>query len=109
MEKFSAWLDQIHDEHGEFDYRAIYSAYLRLGSGRTSEGTHASAQRMPDGSFEIRAGRATIVLADDAEREALAAYMVNRYCGDRYPSMEAWENRQHEWYVEDLTNWSSDR
>lgn len=49
-----------------------------------------------------------MVLADDAEREALAAYMVRRYCGDRYPTMRAWEKQQHEWYVEELHNWTSD-
>ncbi|MFF0635248.1 hypothetical protein ACFYTS_22420 [Nocardia sp. NPDC004151] len=28
MEKFDAWLAQIHDDQDEFAYRAIYSAYL---------------------------------------------------------------------------------
>ncbi|MVU77341.1 hypothetical protein GPX89_08785 [Nocardia sp. ET3-3] len=108
MEKFDAWLDQIHDREGRFDYRAIYSAYLDAAGGHESKGGESSARRLDDGGFEIRVGRETIVLADDAEREALAAHMVRRYCGDRYPDMRAWEDQRHSWYVEDLHDWSND-
>ena len=106
MEKFDAWLDQIHDSDDEFAYRAVYSAYLRASVGREGNNVEAEGRR-PDGGFEIRAGRETIVLADDAEREALAAHMVRRYCGDRYPDMQSWEQQQHDWYVDDLNNWTS--
>ncbi|WP_327142822.1 hypothetical protein [Nocardia sp. NBC_01327] len=108
MEKFDAWLRQIHDENDEFAYRAVYSAHLGASGGFESSDVESSCRRRSDEGFEIPAGRATMVLADDAEREALAAYMVRRYCGDRYPTMRAWEKQQHEWYVEELHNWTSD-
>ncbi|MGW4534982.1 hypothetical protein ACWEOI_28950 [Nocardia sp. NPDC004340] len=108
MEKFDAWLDEIRDDSDEFSYRVIYSAYLKASSGFESQGVESSSRRLPDGGYEIRAGRTSIVLADDAEREALAAYMERRYCGDRYPNTRAWESQQHDWYVEDLHNWTSD-
>lgn len=107
MEKFDTWLDQIHDEDDEFAYRALYAAYLSASSGFESKDVESSSARRSDGSFEIYAGRETIVLVDDAEREALAAYMVRRYCGDHYPDMGAWESAQHSGYVDDLHSWTS--
>ncbi|TVT56086.1 hypothetical protein FNH05_08795 [Amycolatopsis rhizosphaerae] len=105
-EKFEAWLDQIHDSDDEFAYRSVYAAYLYASGGRGGNSGEAEGRRRADGGFEIRAGRETIVLADDAERETLAAHMVRRYCGNRYPDMQAWERQQHEWYVADLRDWT---
>ena len=107
MEKFDHWLDQINDAYDEFAYRAIYSAYLDASGGFESRSPESSSRRHPDGSFEIRAGRETIVLADDAEREALAAHMVKRYCGERYSSMRMWEQGRHTSYLDDRDNWTS--
>ncbi|MFD6358201.1 hypothetical protein [Nocardia tengchongensis] len=106
MEKFDAWLAQIHDDQDEFAYRAIYSAYLNAAGGFPFDGVESSCRRLADGGFEITAGRETITLADDAEREALAAHMVNRYCEERYPGMREWEEQQHRWYVDDLRDWA---
>ncbi|QIS16093.1 hypothetical protein [Nocardia arthritidis] len=107
MEKFDAWLNQIHHWEDQFDYRAIYSAYLNAAGGTESESIESTCRRRPDGGYEIYAGRETIALADDIEREALAAHIAHRYCGDRYPDMEAWHWQQHDWYVEDLRAWTS--
>ncbi|MFC9996672.1 hypothetical protein [Nocardia sp. NPDC127526] len=79
MEKLDAWLDQIHED--EFAYSAIYSAYLDASGGSPSESVESSCRRRTDGGFGIRAGGESITLADDAEREALAAHMANRYRG----------------------------
>ena len=107
MHKFDAWLNQIHDTDDEHAYRAVYAAYLYAASGHEGRGPEAEGCRRPDGAFEIRAGREAVVLADDAEREALAAHIVRRYCADRYPDMRAWEEQQHQWYVDDLEDWTS--
>ncbi|GAB2513237.1 hypothetical protein [Nocardia heshunensis] len=99
MEKFDAWLDQIHAWDDEFAYRTIYSVYSAAESGH--DYADSSGRRRADGTYEIYAGQQTIVLADDAEREALAAHIVRRYCGDHYPDMRAWEAQEHAWYIED--------
>lgn len=103
MDKFDAWLDGIGDKADEFAYRYIYAAYLWACHGGADAPYGMVLEALPDGGHVLRYDdELELRLVDDDERVAFAEHLVARYCGDRYPSMAAWEDRQHSWYVEDL-------
>jgi hypothetical protein len=102
VEKFKVWVDWAQDRHGEFAYRHIYSAYLTVSSGFERLARHATLKVLPEGGYVLDADeRGELHLVDDAERAAFVAYLVARFCADRYPDMAAWEAKQHEWFKED--------
>lgn len=108
MEKFDSWLDQIHDFHdarGELAYRAIYSVYRMAVDGDEQSETRAQSSRGPDGNLQIHAGRESITLADDSEREELAQFIARRYCGSEFPDMAAWKRHQDDDWEEDLRDY----
>lgn len=63
------WQRQIHEEEGELAYRAVYSAYRLAVSGDEQTGSSARSRRRSDGVFGIHAGRESITLVNDSERE----------------------------------------
>jgi hypothetical protein len=102
VEKFVAWVDWIRDEHDEFSYRYVYSAFLAASGGFERPVGHATMKVLPDGGYLLRAGgEVELHLAGDGEREAFVAYLVARYCQDKYPDMATWEAQQHAWFKED--------
>jgi hypothetical protein len=65
----------------------------------------------PGGGYRLSTGHEDdpgLVLRDDNERAEFVAYLVERYCNERYPSMEAWEERRHASYGADLHDWVSE-
>ncbi|MET7668167.1 hypothetical protein [Micromonospora luteifusca] len=102
MDEVDQWLDWIHRHRDEFDYRYIYFAYL---AARVPEPHHGEITMTvhPDGSCLLQAGTGDrgLVLTDGSERARFIAHLRRRYCGDRYPSMQAWEEAQHEDFLEE--------
>lgn len=100
VEKFKAFVDWIRDEHTDLAYRYVYGAHFATrGPWETLAGYVTLHQR--DGGYVLRAGGdEELFLADAAEIEAFHSYLEQRYVGDRYPDMGAWERQQHEWYME---------
>ncbi|MEU7769841.1 hypothetical protein AB0C44_00770 [Micromonospora taraxaci] len=103
LDEVDRWLGWIHQRHNEFDYRYIYLAYLAAGAPVAPEG-EITVTVHPDGSCLLRAGADDrgLVLAGDQERERLAEHLRRRYCGDRYPSMRAWETAQHGDFLDEI-------
>lgn len=106
--KVSAWLEDIDCGNQEFGYRYVYAAYLAA-SGYTVpvDKGEISMVRDPDGGYLLQAPSppSQLRLDNDADREAFVRYLVRRYCGARYPSMDEWEAAQHADYLEDARFW----
>ena len=102
-----AWIDGVYDNYDEYAYRHLYGAYLAACRPGPFDGTEAAMTVDTDG-YHLRASPdgPGLHLRDDAEREEFVAYLVNRYCGDRYQDMEAWAVQQHAHYVDDLCDWT---
>ncbi|SIR90637.1 hypothetical protein SAMN05444858_12651 [Micromonospora avicenniae] len=102
LDRVDEWLDWIHRHHDEFGYRYIYFAYL---AARVPEPRHGEITMTvnPDGSCLLRAGGHDrgLFLAGDRERVWFVERFERRYCGDWYPSMQAWEAAQHEDFLEE--------
>lgn len=100
------WLDWIHQHHDEFDYRYIYFAYL---AARVPEPHYGEITMTvdPDGSCLLRAESHDrgLRLVDERERALFREHLEQRYCGDRYPSMQAWETAQDEAFLEERAQW----
>lgn len=107
MAEVDQWLDWIHDKQKEFDYRYIYLAYLtsQLPGPHSGEIVKTS---YPDGGCLLQAGSYDdrgLRLADDDEATRFCEHLRQRYCGDRYPDMAAWETAQHEDFLEEDRWW----
>ncbi|MEU4338823.1 hypothetical protein AB0F59_29925 [Micromonospora lupini] len=102
VDDLDRWLDWIHQRHNEFDYRYIYLVYLAAHAREPLQGEVTVAVN-PGGGCVLRAGVGDrgLLLADDQERERFAQHLRRRYCGDRYPSMQAWEAAQHEDFLDE--------
>jgi hypothetical protein len=75
-------------------------------NGRSGE-AHLWAREGGGFFLSTNAHHDALVFEDADEVRAFAAWLEQRCCRDKYPSMEAWENQQHEWFKEDLDNWTS--
>ncbi|MGW0218752.1 hypothetical protein ACWDXH_30625 [Micromonospora chokoriensis] len=103
MDEVDRWLDWVHRHHNEFDYRYIYLAYLAAGAPLSRQG-EITVTVDPGGRCLLRAGVVDrgLLLADGHERERFAEHLRRRYCGDRYPSMQAWEAAQHDDFLDEI-------
>ncbi|MFI5489189.1 hypothetical protein [Micromonospora echinaurantiaca] len=95
------WLNWIHRHHDDFDYRYIYFAYLAAripepGYGEITVTVDPLAVACFRGSHDRG-----LRLADERERVLFREHLERRYCGDRYPSMQAWETAEDEAFVEE--------
>ncbi|MGC4855175.1 hypothetical protein ACLQ24_17720 [Micromonospora sp. DT4] len=103
LDEVDQWLSWIHRHHNEFDYRYVYFAYLAAGVSVSRQGEITMTVN-PDGSCLLQAGADDrgLLLADGQERERFTEHLRRRYCGDRYPSMQAWEAAQHEDFLDEV-------
>ncbi|RZS45189.1 hypothetical protein EV193_1011076 [Herbihabitans rhizosphaerae] len=96
------WVDKVYDDNDEEAYRTIYFAYLKARGRSTDRGGEADFEALPDGGYLLRDRENELRLADDTDREAFVAYLVERCCGSRFKDMAEWENRMHDVFMDDL-------
>ena len=108
-EVWQEWLANQERWNGDYWYRGVYAAWhctvRATPNSRTGE-AHLSTRE--DGGFLLstNAHRDPLTFADADEVRAFAAWLEQRCCGDEYPDMRAWEDQQHEWFKEELGNWT---
>lgn len=93
-------------EQDEFAYRYIYDLYLVSEFPNENYGLYFKVIHPPypliihykdDFLPEI-------VLKDEVTRQFFLDYFQERYCRNKYPSMQAWHQQQIDWHTEDM-NW----
>jgi hypothetical protein len=110
-EVIEKWLDQLEDEHNEFTYRYIYSAYCRV---RSSSGFGIDFEiiRLDNGGFILRSKDSSdppieLIINSEEERLFFLRYMEKRFSSEKYPTMDDWAARRSQSHMEDRENWVS--
>ena len=108
-EIWQEWLANQDRWNGDYWYRGVYAAWHCTVGATPNHGGEAHLWVGEDGGFFLstNARRDPLRFDDADEVRAFAAWLERRCCGDRYPDMQAWEDQQHEWFKEDLGNWTS--
>jgi hypothetical protein len=108
-EMVDQWLEKLDNEHDEFTYRYIYSAYCRLRS-VSGFGIDFEIIHLDHGGFILRekdCSDPTIELKINSEEERLFVlrYIEKRFCNERYASIDDWAEKQSQYHMEDRENW----
>ena len=109
-EVWQEWLANQDRWNGDYWYRGVYAAWhCTVNATPNGRGDEAHLWAGENGGFFLSTNshHDALRFEDADEVRAFAAWLEQRCCRDKYPSMAAWEDQQHEWFKEDLGNWTS--
>ncbi len=106
---YGEWVTRVLRSESEFSYRYIYDAYS-LAKYPFSSGlyyvleTRTTAEGKLEYGLQNQENNYALILQGDQGRDDFVEYLIQRFCPDTR-DMEAWHNKRHDWYVDDLDDW----
>lgn len=107
-ELWDEWFANQDRWNGDHWYRGVYAAYFLALRPATEDDGEARMQSTEDGGFLLYTNnnRPPLEFADAGEAGEFAEWLEKRCCRDKYPDMNAWEAQQHQWFKDDLNDWT---